>query len=131
MPGIFGTQGGRPQRRRRRWSPRLEPGPACSKAAARSRPLSACRDPAREAEKSVWPLRFDRAREQKLRLNQLHSLALSVLAVAARSVLRRAAVVAPATSQRLSAPEPVAFAFRFAVLLPSRTAPQHPARGPR
>src|SRR5262249_59713300 len=123
MPGIFDTQGGRPQRRRRRWSPRREPVPACSKAAARSRPLSACRDPAREAEKSVWPLRFDRAREQKLRLNQLHSLALSVLAVAAlsvlavaaRSVLRRAAVVAPATSQRLSAPEPVPFALRFAV----------------
>jgi len=110
MPGIFGTQDGRPQRRRRQWQPgrlpRRELVRPRSKEAARSQPLSACHDRATQAEKSVCPPRCYRVGERKLRVNRLVSLAFSgPTAGAARVVLRTVAVVTAATSQHLPAME--------------------------
>jgi len=107
MLGIFGTQGGRLQRRRRRGWRRLvrpEPVRSWSKAAARSQPLFAWHDRATQAQEPAWRLRWYRVAEQKPRVSRLDSLAFVVPKVGmARAVLRMVPVVAAATSRHLSA----------------------------
>src|SRR5262249_60143082 len=125
-PGISGARGVRPPRRRCEWQPGREPRPepvrSCSKAAARSQPLSACHDRATRAENSAWPLRCCRVAEQKLRVSRLDSLAYSVPeAATARAVSPMVAVLAAAPSQHLSTTDLLAPALCFAVWSPSQT----------
>ena len=110
MLGIFGTQGGRPQRRHRHWQ------------AGRPPRRESVHDRATQTEKSASPQRCYRSGERKLRVNWPVLLAFSVpKAGAARLALRPVVVVTAATSQHLSATDLLASALCFAVWLTTQT----------